>query len=86
MVSNETLIKVTNRDKGSVSYIIPDLNNLRRVFEYNETKMIPMEELRKLSYQVGGLILLKDCLVLDNQEAIDELLGEVEPEYFYTEE
>lgn len=86
MLSNDILIKVTNREKGSVSYQIPDMNNLRRVFEYKESKVLPMEELRKLTYQPGGTTLLRDCLILDNQDAIDELLGIVEPEYYYTED
>jgi hypothetical protein len=51
----------------------------------NETKEIPMEELRKLSYQPGGLYILENCLVIDNDEAIEELLHGVEPEYKYTE-
>ena len=45
-----------------------------------------MEELRKLSYIPGGMFLLRNNLVLDNPEAIAELLNEVEPEYYYTEE
>ena len=44
-----------------------------------ETKEIPMEELRKLSYQPGGLYILENCLVIDNDEAIEELLHGVEP-------
>lgn len=86
MLDNKTIIKVTNRDNGSVGYTIPDLGNLHRNFESGETKEITMEELRKLSYLPGGEPILKNYLVLDNQEAIHELLNEeVEPEYFYTE-
>lgn len=86
MLDKNTLIKVTNRDGGSVGYTIPDLNNLHRDFAPGETKEITMEELRKLSYISGGYIILKDYLILDNKEAIEELLNEVEPEYYYTEE
>lgn len=86
MIDNKTIIKVTNRDNGSVGYTIPDLNNLNRKFASGETKEITMEELRKLSYLPGGEGLLRNYLVLDNKEAIAELLNEVEPEYFYTEE
>lgn len=86
MIDNDTIIKVTNRDNGHVGYTIPDLNNLTRVFTANETKEIPMIELRKLSYIPGGKMILRDYLVLDNKEAIEELLNKVEPEYFYTEE
>lgn len=85
MLEKDVLVKVTNRDNGTVGYTIPDLGNLHRNFESKETKEIPMEELRKLSYIPGGLVLLKECLVLHNEEAIKELLGDTEPEYFYTD-
>ena len=45
-----------------------------------------MEELRKLSYIPGGEKILRDYLIIQNEEAINELLNHVEPEYFYTEE
>ena len=38
MLEKTTLIKITNRDNGSVSYGIPDSNNLRRFFHSGETK------------------------------------------------
>lgn len=84
MLDKNTIIKVTNRDNGSVGYKILDLG-VNRQFMKNETKEIPMEELRKLSYQPGGLYILENCLVIDNDEAIEELLHGVEPEYKYTE-
>ena len=86
MIDNKTIIKVTNRENGNIGYTIPDLNNLVRTFSTGETKEITMEELRKLSYLAGGKEILRDYLVLDNQEAIKELLSDVEPEYFYTSE
>lgn len=86
MLDKNTIIKVTNRSNGSTGYTIPDLGNLHRSFQSGETKELTMEELRKLSYIPGGMFLLKNNLVLDNPEAIAELLNEVEPEYYYTEE
>lgn len=86
MISKDTLIEVVNRDNGSVGYTIPDLGNLHRNFQPREMKEIPMDELRKLSYLPGGQVILEDCLIIKNEEAIAELLGGVEPEYFYTEE
>lgn len=86
MLENNSLIKVTNRDNGSVGYTIPDLNNLTRTFQKGETKEITMEELRKLSYIPGGEKILRNYLIIQNEEAINELLNHVEPEYFYTEE
>lgn len=87
MIDKNTLITVTNRQTGTVGYKIPDLGNLHRNFQPNETKEITMEELRKLSYMPGGKYILKNCLIISNEEAIKELLNNnVEPEYFYTED
>lgn len=88
MIKDKDLIKVTNRDNGMVGYSIPDLNNLNRIFEAGETKMISMEELRKLAWLPGdgGRVILRDYLLIDNKEVVEELLTEVEPEYYYTEE
>lgn len=85
MVENNTIINVTNRSRGSVSYSIPDMGNLQRKFAYGETKQITAEEVRKLDWTPGGHILLRDYLIIDNKELIAELLHEVEPEYNYTE-
>src|SRR5699024_6283548 len=38
------------------------------------------------SYLPGGKTILEDYLIIENEEAVTELLGEVEPEYNYTEE
>ena len=82
-----TLIKVLNRDNGSVIYSIPEMNGLRRVFQAGEIKEITFEELEKLSYIPGGMELLEDSLViLDNKQAINLILGHVEPEYSYSKD
>lgn len=85
MLEDSAKITVINRDSGSVGYTIPDLGNLHRNYQPRERKIVTMEELRKLSYIPGGMYILQNCLVLDNKEAVQELLGEVEPEYFYSE-
>lgn len=85
MLDKATIIKVTNRDKGSVGYIIPDLGNLNRQFQPGETKDLTFEELQKLSWIPGGMYILENCLILDNAAAVQELLGQVEPEYYYSE-
>ena len=86
MLEDKTVITVSNRDNGSVGYTIPDLGNLHRTFQPGESKEVTMGELRKLSYLPGGLNILKNLLIIDNKEAVEELVGEVEPEYYYTEE
>lgn len=80
-------IKVLNRDNGQTVYSIPEMNGLRRVYEAGEIKDITLEELKKLSYIPGGMELLRDNLViLNNAAVVKEILGDVEPEYSYTEE
>ena len=85
MVENNMTVKVTNRDNGSVGYTIPDLN-VHRTFQPRESKEISAEELRKLSYLPGGDVIIKEYLIIHNEELLKELLGEVEPEYYYSEE
>ena len=85
-IDNKKIIKITNRFNGSVGYTIKDLNNLSRVFSAGETKDVTMEELRKLAWQDGGRVLIKDYLIIHDEKALAEILGEVEPEYYYTEE
>lgn len=86
-MDGSTKIKVLNRDNGSVIYSIPEMNGLRRAFQTGETKEISFEELQKLSYIPGGKELLEDSLViLNNDEAVKELVGDVEPEYKYTKD
>ena len=87
MIEKDTLIKVKNRDSGTVGYTIPELGNLHRSFSKGETKEITMDELRKLSYISGGKILLQNYLIVQNRDALKELLSDdVEPEYYYGEE
>lgn len=86
-MEKSTLIKVLNRDNGAVVYSIPEMNGLKRVYQAGETKEITFEEIEKLSYIPGGMELLEDSLViLNNNEAIKEILGHVEPEYSYSKD
>lgn len=83
MIDDKTMIKVTNRSTWRLGYQIPDMGNSVRSFMPGETKQISAGELRKLNWTPGGATMLRDDLVLDNTELIEELLGEVEPEYNY---
>lgn len=85
-MTNKTKINVQNRGFGTVGYTIPDLNNLHRDFQPNEEKQITFEELFKLSQIPGGMYIIKNYFTIKNDEAVEYLLGEVEPEYFYTNE
>ena len=86
MVEKDRIIKVTNRDRGSVGYRIPDLSNLERQYRPGETKEVTFEELQKLLWVPGGDYILKNCLVIHDEEAVKDILGDVEPEYFYSKE
>lgn len=86
MVEKTREIEVTNRDRGSVGYTIPDLGNLNRQFESGETKTVTFEELEKLSWIPGGQYILENCLVINDDEAVRQLLHNVEPEYYYSKE
>ena len=72
MLDKNTVIKVTNRDSGSVGYSIPEMG-ITRLFQRGEVKELTMEELRKLSYLPGGQMLLNECLVVHSEEALEEL-------------
>ena len=84
MLDKNAVIKVSNRDSGSVGYSIPEMG-IKRIFQKGETKEVTMEELRKLSYLPGGQTLIDDCLIVHSEEALQELNPNYEPEYFYTE-
>ena len=80
-------VKIINRaGNGVVSYTIPDMGNLQRVFQDGEEKVITFEEVRKLSYVPGGMVLLNDYLVIEDKEVLEELNMAPEQEYFYTKE
>lgn len=85
MLQDKDLVKVTNRGTGRVGYKVQDLN-IRRIYEPKETKEVTMEELRKLSYSIGGSALIRDNLIIRDEEAVRELIPDVEPEYYYEEE
>lgn len=85
-MDKNTLVKVLNRDNGAVVYSLPELNGLVRVYQSGEVKQVSFKELQQLSYIPGGKELLEESLViLENDQVIKELLGQVEPEYSYTQ-
>lgn len=83
MIDKNREIKVTNRSAAVVGYMIPELGNLRRKFQHGESKNITFGELEKLSWMPGGAYLLKNSLVINDREVVEELLHGVEPEYYY---
>lgn len=84
-INKNTLIKVMNKFSGSVGYDVPDLGVYRNFYP-GETKEVPFEEIEKLSYSPGGLIILKEYLEIEDKEAANKIFNtEPQPEYFYSE-
>lgn len=87
MVEDSRKVKIKNRvGNGTVGYTIPDMNNLTRIFEDGEEKIVTFEEIRKLSYLHGGSKILKNYLTIEDKEILNEINFNPEPEYFYTRE
>ena len=78
-------IKVVNKSAGVVAYSLPELNNLYRTFNKDESKEVTFGEMRMLSYIPGGETLIKDYLTIMDKDAVAELIGEVEPEYYLSD-
>ena len=78
------LVVVRNRNVGGTGYTLE--NGFHRQFEPQEIKKVPLKELIQLSYAPGGEAILKDCLLIEDKDALEALNMAVEPEYFYTEE
>lgn len=77
------LIKVANRESAYVGYTVPELG-VYRSFAPREQKEITFEELEKLSWTAGGTEILKEYLVIRDEEAASLLIPGIEPEYYYT--
>ena len=85
MVEKDRIIPLMNRDTGTVGYTLED-SGVHRKFSPGETKKVTFDEIEKLSWTPGGLDLLRDFLIIQDEEAANEILGTVEPEYFYTKD
>jgi len=73
-INKNTLIKVMNKFSGSVGYDVPDLGVYRNFYP-GETKEVPFEEIEKLSYSPGGMIILKEYLEIENKEAANKIFN-----------
>lgn len=85
-MENQDLIQVKNRYNGKVSYSVKELG-VHRTFQPNEIKEVPFDELKKLSYTVGGSVILREYLEIIDEDTFQKLLNyKPEPEYHYTTE
>lgn len=79
-MENTTLVTVVNIAGSPVIYTIPEMN-IRRTFNKGETKKISIEEIRALSYQPGGMLLLQEYLSVRDNSVLESLGIQAEPEY-----
>lgn len=83
--NNTKMCLVKNRSTSGVVYSIPEMG-IRREFSPTETKKISVEELEKLSYQPGGLVLLTNFLQVQDLPVAADLGVRLEPEYNMSEQ
>ena len=81
MINEKAIYSVKNRSASTVIYSIPEMNNLRREFRPGEIKSVTGSELIQLSYRPGGRRIIENYLLINNEEVLDGLNMEVEPEY-----
>lgn len=78
-------VAVKNRSHSTAVYTLPDLR-IRREFSPGETKQLTLEELEALTYRPGGLILIKDCFLIEDTGIAKQILNQkIEPEYWLDE-
>lgn len=86
MAEEKRMCIVTNRSASRVCYSIPEMGIKLRDFQPSETKRISYDELEALTYQPGGLALMRDFLQIKEEKTREELIGGVEPEYNMNEQ
>ena len=68
MANTNTMYKVKNRSGGRVVYtVVYNGNKINQSFNAGETKFIPYEELRQLSFQQGGPDLIYNYLMIGDK-------------------
>lgn len=82
-IADDIYVKVSNRGNAIVTYVIPELR-ITRTFAKNEEKKIKASELRALAWVPGGRTALKHSLIVHDEMLTQELLGALEPEYYYS--
>ena len=75
------LVTVENRTAGKIVYQIPD-RHIRRELAPRQTIRVPKEEIEALSYTAGGLDLIRNHLLVKDEQVLDELNIHREPEYY----
>lgn len=83
MLHDNDKVRVENRSRAIVGFKIPDTKIPKR-FVAGEIKEIAMGELRQAVQIPGTRLTILNNLIIHDKSAVEELLPEAEPEYFYT--
>ena len=75
------LVTVENRTAGKIVYQIPD-RHIRRELAPRQVIRVPKEEIEALSYTAGGLDLIRNHLLVKDEQVLDDLNIHREPEYY----
>ena len=81
---SKTTCLVKNRGAGYITYKIPE-DGIRRSFAPGETKEISYQELEKLTFQPGGMMILTNYLQIIEQDVLNTFGIHTEPEYHMSE-
>ena len=82
---SKTTCLVKNRGAGYITYKIPE-DGVRRSFAPGETKEISYQELEKLTFQPGGMMILTNYLQIIEQDVLNTFGIRTEPEYHMNEQ
>ena len=85
MADLDKKVKVVNRTDGMLGYSIPELRIKRFWRKPGDYLNISVAEMLELKTVPGGMALLEDCVVIEDEEAIKLVFDdkEMEPEYRY---
>ena len=80
-MANSDLVIVENRTAGKIVYQIPD-RHIRRELAPRQTIRVTKDEIEALSYTSGGLDLIRNHLLVKDEQILDDLNIYREPEYY----
>ena len=86
MIDSMKLIPVRNRNNGTTSYRLPNSKADKTWTTNGQVMNIPYGELYELRNAPGGEYILSNLLIVEDEEALNELNMSVEPEYYMTKE
>ena len=75
------LVTVENRTAGKIVYQIPD-RHIRRELAPRQVIRVTKDEIEALAFTAGGLDLIRNHLLVKDEEILDDLNVHREPEYY----